>query len=1097
LRGTKSQRIGRGPPRGSAPNAPPGAYGAWRGYTPPNPFVSGGYENYFDPSWGYGESFNPAELYGDPFIGPGGGRLGWRPTVEEYLNEYLDPNRTYNLTNPYNPLFSGNYEIDPNAVLRDALGNPVLDDSGNPLPTGSLVSGIPQEELGNIYGQWSDLDDKTAGSWYDTFPQYYDPSNADDPLGISSVRDRYEWLTPHVTLDESPWTDSPYGKYGQGWDMASDYWFSRPLGITDVFNVDNYAPFVPGDFNSEGTLNNPAVYTDPEYMVNRPFRQVREYNLGYGLGYDENGNIFRPIEGAQGIGERYSEDFQPYLFNPGGTALYGGPGSEYPFKTVEEWRRLAAEQAGISDIAGSIYLSSGAATPENLFGDPSGAGFTGQDWGTIENPLATSAWAQIYGGGEVSPGDELSEDDSGDYDWMKYEGGVGAQGYGGDPETWAAAGGDAAVDDVGVRAIIALPPEDAAYNEDLNRLGRSYGWLDATSQSLGRPELSYENASQFIRSHIEDTYSQIYNDGVFPDTYDQDLRLVKSAFNSEDLAVPFFMWEQGLTRSLHPAAGKPLNELTDSEKADLEKIIGSEGDYTNWSGAWNTNSEAPENIVEALVPADNIARILSGGTSGSHLNFQQGPDPLLGFEDNILSLSSFSEFAETLGFNEYHSVRSASGGEPLSRGSGMATSLESMGFGSGLVSSGIDPSVNPWIGELSNYQGDLSDYTTDDRSQVMQQPAEYGVVSDSAISLPPEMLGDARNLLLESMVPHGGGVYGYDIYQEAAQDYSGQYADNEDVRNSFIGGLFGMADSGAGSSPVRDFAFPAGGLQEATRWLPGSGQRAGSYPLMTGMVLGSEFGSPNKAIPGLGDPSNFSYSDPILGDVLDKLKNPTLDPVTGEGDLSVWGGGYQPPAWMSEVPLASEWKPYEPGAPSYMTPTDGRSDISQLVTPYSVMTGVTPESVSFLEQALGGSGFYFPIIVGMKDGGSINPTPEYASAEPSSDLIDMTVSAVMGEIENPDKVVKEFTEKYGPDALSQLVEDILAGGDGSFLRGPGDGRADDVPGLIDGTEPVFLSSGEYVVPADVVKDLGNGNTDGGAHRLMGMVDEIRSANNGR
>jgi hypothetical protein len=133
----------------------------------------------------------------------------------------------------------------------------------------------------------------------------------------------------------------------------------------------------------------------------------------------------------------------------------------------------------------------------------------------------------------------------------------------------------------------------------------------------------------------------------------------------------------------------------------------------------------------------------------------------------------------------------------------------------------------------------------------------------------------------------------------------------------------------------------------------------------------------------------------------------------------------------------------------------------------------------------------------MQDGGFLSPQPEYASKEPSSDLIDMTVSAVMGEIENPDKVVKEFTAKYGPDALSRLVEDILSGGDGSFLRGPGDGRADDVPGLIDGTEPVFLSSGEYVVPADVVKDLGAGNTDSGAQNLMSMVDEVRAANNGR
>jgi len=134
---------------------------------------------------------------------------------------------------------------------------------------------------------------------------------------------------------------------------------------------------------------------------------------------------------------------------------------------------------------------------------------------------------------------------------------------------------------------------------------------------------------------------------------------------------------------------------------------------------------------------------------------------------------------------------------------------------------------------------------------------------------------------------------------------------------------------------------------------------------------------------------------------------------------------------------------------------------------------------------------------GFSDGGHVGDSPEYSSGEPSSDLIDMTVSALSGEIRNPDKVVAEFIAKYGEEALSSLVEDIISGGDGSFLRGPGDGRADDVPGLIDGTEPVNLSSGEYVVPADVVKDIGGGSTDSGAASLMAAVDEIRRANNGR
>jgi hypothetical protein len=56
--------------------------------------------------------------------------------------------------------------------------------------------------------------------------------------------------------------------------------------------------------------------------------------------------------------------------------------------------------------------------------------------------------------------------------------------------------------------------------------------------------------------------------------------------------------------------------------------------------------------------------------------------------------------------------------------------------------------------------------------------------------------------------------------------------------------------------------------------------------------------------------------------------------------------------------------------------------------------------------------------------------------------------------------------------------------------------SDSVPGMIDGTEEVALSSGEFVVPADAVSGAGNGSTDAGARRLMSMVDEIRRSRTG-
>ena len=67
---------------------------------------------------------------------------------------------------------------------------------------------------------------------------------------------------------------------------------------------------------------------------------------------------------------------------------------------------------------------------------------------------------------------------------------------------------------------------------------------------------------------------------------------------------------------------------------------------------------------------------------------------------------------------------------------------------------------------------------------------------------------------------------------------------------------------------------------------------------------------------------------------------------------------------------------------------------------------------------------------------------------------------------------------------------------GMYFGGPTDGMADNIPATIDGNEPAMLSDGEFVVPADVVSHLGNGNSDAGAQQLFGMMDRVRQARTG-
>lgn len=67
---------------------------------------------------------------------------------------------------------------------------------------------------------------------------------------------------------------------------------------------------------------------------------------------------------------------------------------------------------------------------------------------------------------------------------------------------------------------------------------------------------------------------------------------------------------------------------------------------------------------------------------------------------------------------------------------------------------------------------------------------------------------------------------------------------------------------------------------------------------------------------------------------------------------------------------------------------------------------------------------------------------------------------------------------------------------GMYLGGPTDGMADNVPARIEGGQEARLSDGEFVLPADVVSHLGNGNSDAGAKVLHGMMNKIRKARTG-
>jgi len=85
---------------------------------------------------------------------------------------------------------------------------------------------------------------------------------------------------------------------------------------------------------------------------------------------------------------------------------------------------------------------------------------------------------------------------------------------------------------------------------------------------------------------------------------------------------------------------------------------------------------------------------------------------------------------------------------------------------------------------------------------------------------------------------------------------------------------------------------------------------------------------------------------------------------------------------------------------------------------------------------------------------------------------------------------KYYPPKYAQGGISHLG-DYSDGG--RLLRGPGDGISDSIPAMIGKKQPARLADGEFVIPARIVSELGNGSTEAGARKLYAMMDRVQKA----
>ena len=125
------------------------------------------------------------------------------------------------------------------------------------------------------------------------------------------------------------------------------------------------------------------------------------------------------------------------------------------------------------------------------------------------------------------------------------------------------------------------------------------------------------------------------------------------------------------------------------------------------------------------------------------------------------------------------------------------------------------------------------------------------------------------------------------------------------------------------------------------------------------------------------------------------------------------------------------------------------------------------------------------------------------SSNPNTQLIEQTISAVLGQVsqQEADIIINQFISEFGQEAFEMLRQQALqsvvpnAQTEGE-ITGQGKGMDDMVNGMIGTEQPVAVSPGEYIIPADVVSGLGDGSTDGGVQELDGMLDRVRQTRTG-
>jgi hypothetical protein len=401
------------------------------------------------------------------------------------------------------------------------------------------------------------------------------------------------------------------------------------------------------------------------------------------------------------------------------------------------------------------------------------------------------------------------------------------------------------------------------------------------------------------------------------------------------------------------------------------------------------------------------------------------------------------------------------------------------------------------VNDIKNIPQDVKTLVTDPKQQIAATLANPGasaiagaalVASGVGAPLAAAIVGGTDALatgsiskgLMSGIGAYGGATIGTDALS-AGQAINAPTDYTETLNPSFSTNVSNMATGIANPAVMATSAGPMGASAlRSGAALAGSVLQAGSGPngnaLLPNSIQSSAAATPTSSGSGI---SSSTYN-----------ANPTAIK-----DLNLIGAKYTP----GENPDTSER--------TYFNPTYSTPDSALGITPQQaaqLMTASTPAAVNAVVPKSASGGLQ-EAMGNMNAPMSHNVTPNYVSQQQQMPI----PQPVMNMNEGGSSISDYLASKQAHQSIandSNTVKTAAGGGSmgtgynlggysdgGRLLRGPGDGVSDSIPATIGHKQPARLADGEFVVPARIVSELGNGSTEAGARKLYSMLDRIQHA----